>query len=103
MSAQEGSPEQDVADLNGEAIMIARQYFSEACGLTTSFFDDSARVISVLASRAILAGLHQDIKNPITRNLMEMAAEKLRETHEKELGFAISPLNPQHQRAPEDA
>ena len=81
--------EQECADLNGEAVMMARKMFKELCGVTTAFFDDSARVVAVLASRAIIAGLHDDIKNPITKRLMEVAAERHRSEHEGNLGRSI--------------
>lgn len=88
LAEQRATERAEADNLSGEAISIARDYIKRAIGIEVAFFDDLAKLTAILASRAVLAGLHSDADSA-TRERMDAAAETLREVHERELGFPI--------------
>lgn len=58
-------------------------------GGNSAFVDDDLLLLTCLAQRAILAGLHESIKDASIKNKMSELAEAQREKHEKDLGSQI--------------
>jgi hypothetical protein len=77
------------AELNSEALGIIRQTANEMLGGNCTFVDDDMKLACHLAQRAVLAGLHGDIKSEGLRQNLERAAEAHRARHEEALGRPI--------------